>query len=116
MRRQAEPIERLGVDEKSFTKGHHYFTLVNDLDRSRVLFVAEHRTEESLDGFWQSLSEEQRSAVRGVAMDMWEPYINSTPKYLPEADRKILFDKFYIPKHLSGTVDLVPRPQNKQVK
>lgn len=34
-RRKAEPVQRLGVDEKSFTRGHHYFTLVNDLDRGR---------------------------------------------------------------------------------
>src|ERR1700719_2499725 len=26
MRRQAELVPRLGVDEKSFTRGHHYFT------------------------------------------------------------------------------------------
>ena len=39
--------KNLGVDEKSFTRGHRYFTLVNDLDRGRVLFVAEKR-EESL--------------------------------------------------------------------
>jgi transposase len=115
-RRQAEPIERLGVDEKSFTKGHHYFTMVNDLDRSRVLFVAEHRTEESLDGFWRSVSEEQRAAVRGVAMDMWDPYINSTRKHLPDADRKIVFDKFHIAKHLGEAVDLVRRRENKQLK
>ena len=29
-RRKAEPVEHIGVDEKSFTRGHHYFTLVND--------------------------------------------------------------------------------------
>jgi transposase len=50
-RRKAEPITRLGVDEKSFTRGHRYFTLVNDLARSRVLFVTENRTTESLDEF-----------------------------------------------------------------
>ena len=32
-----------------------------------------------LDGFWESVSEEQRAAVRGVAMDMGT-YINSTRK------------------------------------
>src|SRR5207245_7285146 len=36
-RRQAEPLPQLGVDEKAFRKGHKYFTLVNDLERSRVL-------------------------------------------------------------------------------
>src|SRR5271166_4692235 len=40
-RRKAEVVEHIGVDEKSFTRGHRYFTLVNDLDRGRVLFVTE---------------------------------------------------------------------------
>jgi len=114
-RRQAEPIERLGVDEKSFTKGHHYFTMVNDLDRSRVLFVAEHRTEESLDGFWRSVSEEQRAAVRGVRWTCG-PLHQLHRKYLPEADRKIVFDKFHIAKHLGEAVDLVRRRENQQLK
>jgi transposase len=39
-RRQAEPIPYLGVDEKAFRKGHKYLTLVNDLTRNRVLYVA----------------------------------------------------------------------------
>ena len=29
-RRAAEPLPRLGVDEKAFRKGHKYFTLVNE--------------------------------------------------------------------------------------
>ena len=40
-RRQAEPVTQLGVDEKAFRKGHHYLTLVNDLARGRVLYVAQ---------------------------------------------------------------------------
>src|SRR6202789_2202755 len=104
-RRQAEPIERLGVDEKSFTRGHHYFTMVNDLDRSRVLFVAEHRTTESLDEFWSSLTAEQIEAVQAVAMDMWAPYVTSTLNNLPEAQSKMVFDTFHIAKHLSEAVD-----------
>ncbi len=115
-RRKAEPITRLGVDEKSFTRGHRYFTLVNDLVRSRVLFVAENRTTESLDGFWSSLSDEQIHAVEAVAMDMWDPYVNSTLNHLPEAQSKIVFDKFHIAKHLSEAVDLVRRRENKQLR
>ena len=115
-RRRAEPVERLGIDEKSFTRGHRYFTLVNDLDRGRVLFVGEHRTEETLNGFWKSLAPEQLGAVRGVAMDMWDPYVNSTRQHLPEADRKIVFDKFHIAKHLSEAVDLVGRREHKQLQ
>lgn len=115
-RRKAENVEHVGVDEKSFTRGHRYFTLVNDLQRSRVLFVAEDRTEQSLDAFWSGLNEEQVAGVRAVAMDMWQPYINSTRRHLPEADSKIVFDKFHIAKHLSEAVDQVRRRENKQLR
>ena len=115
-RRKAEPVTRLGVDEKSFTRGYHYFTMVNDLDRSRVLFVGEHRTTETLDEFWSSLTAEQIDAVQAVAMDMWDPYVNSTLNHLPDARNKIVFDKFHIAKHLSEAVDLVRRREHKQLK
>lgn len=115
-RREAETIRHLGVDEKSFTKGRRYFRLVNDLNRPRVLYVAEGRTEASLDGFWSGLSEAQIQGVEAVAMDMWDPYINSTVNHLPEARRKSVFDKFHIAKHLSEAVDLVRRRENKQLR
>jgi transposase len=57
------------MEETSFTRGHHHFTLVNDLDGGRVLFVGEHRTAETLDEFWSSLTAEQ---IEAVAMDMWD--------------------------------------------
>lgn len=115
-RRRQEVVERLGVDEKSFRRGHRYFTLVNDLDRARVLFVAEGRSEASMDGFWTALSEEQKAGVTAIAMDMWDPYVNSTRRHLPEADSKIVFDKFHIAKHLSEAVDQVRRRENKQLR
>jgi transposase len=36
----ADPVRHLGVDEKAFRKGHKYVTVVNDLTRGRVLYVA----------------------------------------------------------------------------
>src|SRR5712692_4495444 len=67
-RRKAEPIRHLGVDEKAFRKGHKYMTVVNDLVRGRVLYVAEDRKQESLDGFWGSLTKAQRKGIEAVAM------------------------------------------------
>ncbi len=40
----------LGVDEKAIAKGHQYLTLVCDLDRATVEFIAEDRKQASLDG------------------------------------------------------------------
>ena len=54
-RRQFLNLRHLGIDEKSFRRGHRYATLVNDLDAGHVLYVAEDRRETSLDGFWPLL-------------------------------------------------------------
>ena len=115
-RRKAETVRHIGVDEKAFRKGHRYLTLVNDLDHSRVLYVAEDRKQSSLDGFWSRLSQEQHAGIEAVAMDMWDPYIASTKQHLPNADNKIVFDKFHIAKHLSEAVDQVRRQENKELR
>jgi transposase len=112
-RRQAEPVAQIGVDEKAFRKGHHYLTLVNDLARGRVLHVAEDRKQSSLDGFWGTLTAEQLDSITAVAMDMWDPYLNSVHEHLPAAEDKIVFDKFHIAKHLSEAVDKVRRKENQ---
>jgi len=39
-RRQMDQLAHLGMDEKSFKRGHSYITLLTDLDQSRVLAVA----------------------------------------------------------------------------
>jgi transposase len=89
---------------------------VNDLSRSRVLFVSENRETQSLDEFWTSLTPEQLASVEAVAMDMCDPYVNSTLKHRPGAESKIVFDKFHIAKHLSEAVDQVRRREHKQLK
>lgn len=115
-RRTAESITRLGVDEKSFKKGFRYFTLVNDLDRNRVLYVAQEREQASLDGFWKTLSSEQVSKIEAVALDMWDAYLNSIRENLPDAEGKIVFDKFHIAQHLTEAVDRVRRKEQKALK
>jgi transposase len=115
-RREAESVSKLGVDEKAFRKGHSYFTLVNDLLKARVLYVAEGRQQASLDGFWKTLTEEQKQCIEAVAMDMWDPYVASVREHLPGAEKKIVFDKFHIAKHLGEAVDRVRRGEQKTLK
>jgi len=112
-RRQAELVPQIGVDEKAFRKGHSYLTLVNDLARRRVLYVAEDRKKSSLDGFWETLTPGQVHSIAAVAMDMWDPYLASVREHVPEAAGKIVFDKFHIAKHLSAALDQVRRKEHK---
>jgi transposase len=115
-RRKPEEVPYLGVDEKSFRKGHRYVTVVNDLVGGRVLYVAKDREQSSLDGFWGTLTAEQRGGVQAVAMDMWDAYANSVRKHLKDGDEKIVYDKFHIAKHLADGVDRVRRQENKQLR
>ena len=115
-RRQAEVVSEIGVDEKAFRKGHSYLTLVNDLIRGRVLYVAQDRKQSSLDGFWETLTAGQISGIRAVALDMWDPYVASVREHVPEADGKIVFDKFHVAQHLGEAVDQVRRKEHKTLK
>ena len=112
-RRGPEVVARLGVDEKAIAKRHRYLTVVADLERSRVLYLADDRKQASLDGFWPTLTPAQREGITAVAMDMWEPYVQSTRAHLPEADAKIVFDKFHVVKHLHEAVDHVRRGEHR---
>ena len=115
-RRKAEKVSQIGIDEKAFRRGHRYVTLVNDVVRSRVLYVAEGREQSSPDGFWETLTAEQLGDIEAVAMDMWDPYVNSVREHLPGADGKIVFDKFHIARHLGDAVDQVRRKEHKTLK
>ena len=112
-RRLAQPARHLGIDETAFARRHQYVSVVTDLEQSRVLYVADDRRQESLDGFWTHLSAAELAAIEAVAMDMWEPYISSTRAHLPAADQKIVFDKFHIAQHANDAVDEVRRAENR---
>jgi transposase len=102
-------VKHVGIDEKSFKKRHKYVTIVTDLDASEVVWVGSGRKRETLDAFWKSLSSQQLAGIEGVAMDMWPAYIESTLALLPDAEEKIVFDKFHVMKYLTHAVDLERR-------
>ena len=112
-RRQLEALKHLGMDEKSFRRGQSYVTLLTDLDQSRVLDVVEERTTEAADQLWETLSPEQKQTVEAVAVDMWEPFIQTIRKQVPDAD--IVHDKFHVSKYLGEAVDKVRRQEHKEL-
>jgi transposase len=112
-RRQPAVVPHLGIDEKSFLKRHQYVSVVVDLDAARILHVADDRQAVSLAPFFEGLSEAQRTGITAVAMDMWEPYRQTLRGHLPEADRKIVFDKFHVMQHVLTAVDTVRKQEHR---
>ncbi len=112
-RRQLEAMRHLGMDEKSFGRGQSYVTLLTDLEQSRVIDVVEDRTAEAAEELWQGLTPEQKQAVEAVAVDMWEPFIKTIEKEVPDAD--IVHDKFHVSGYLGKAVDQVRRQEHKEL-
>jgi len=116
-RRGTVTLRYVGVDEKSFQRRHDYVTVVSDLEGARVLFVADDRKRESLEGFWaMGLTDAQRAEIQAVAMDMWEPYVQATRAQVPSAADKIVFDRFHCAKHLNEGVDRVRRAEHRELR
>lgn len=113
LRRKRVRVRRLGVDETSFQRRHEYVTIVTDLDGGCVLHVADDRKREALDGYFRSLTPAQIEAIEVVAMDMWGAFIASVSECVPDAERKIAFDKFHVASHLGDAVDKVRRAEHK---
>jgi transposase len=109
-------MARLGVDEKAASKGHRYVTLVFDLDRSTVEYIADDRKKTSLDAFYLSLSPDQLAGIEAVAMDMWEPFVASTAEHVPEGRTKIVFDRFHVMKHMTEAVDAVRKWEHRRLQ
>ena len=90
----------VGVDEKAARKGQSYVTLVYDIVAGSVEYIADDRKQTSLDPYFASFSAEERKGIIAVAMDMWEPYVNSVSANLDDAEQKIVFDKFQVASHV----------------
>ncbi len=113
-RRKDEPFRRVCVDEKAVGVGQTYVTIVSSLDagRARVVYIGDDRTEKSLDGFWLGMSDEHRANVEAVAMDMWQPFMNSTLMRVPDAINKIVHDAYHLATYMNKAVDMVRRAEH----
>jgi len=112
--RDLQQIVHLGIDEKSFGKGHQYGTVVSDLEGKRVLEVSRHREENSVREALEALPKQMLQKVKAVAMDMWRPFMNVTQQILPWA--AIVHDKFHIMGYLNKAVDLTRRSEHHQLQ
>jgi transposase len=107
---------RLGIDEKAIRKGHHYETLVVDLDTGTVEAVRDDRTQASLEAYYRQFTAEELATIEAIAMDMWEPYILATHACVPAAAKKIVFDKYHAVRYVTEAVDKVRRQEHKALQ
>ena len=115
-RRASVAGRRLGIDEHSYLRHHQYVTMVVDLDAQTVLHVADDRKAASLDGYFRGLTLAERLGIEAIAIDMWEPYRQSVRRWVPDADAKIVFDRFHVMGHVLEALDHVRRTEQQGLR
>lgn len=113
-RRKSDSLEYIGIDEKSFKKGHNYISVLSDISKSRVIEVVPGRKIESAETLINTLSDKQKESVKAIAMDMWDAFITTAQNILPNAD--IVHDKFHVSKYLNTAVDKARKKEHKELQ
>ncbi|HEU0227558.1 MAG TPA: ISL3 family transposase [Arachidicoccus soli] len=105
-------FNNISIDEKAYTRGHHYATIIMDSDKEHILDLQEGRREKDLKTLLYLLSgQETLPDLNIVNMDMWKPYMNVIKEVAPQAT--IVHDNFHVVKKLTEAID---NTRKKEVK
>jgi transposase len=109
-------IKALGIDEVQWQRGHNYLTLVYQIDTGarRLLWVARDRTEDSLRGFFLTLTEEVKRSIRYLCSDMWAPYLKVLAAEVSDAIH--VLDRFHIMQAMNKAIDEVRAEEARRLK
>jgi len=93
----------IGLDEFSVRRRRLYHTAICNLVEGEVMEVVEGQGRQKVEEYLDSLPEPEK--VRGVAMDMHEPFRQAVQMCLPQA--KVVVDKFHLIRRINGALDKV---------
>jgi len=100
-------LRRIGIDEFSYRKRHHYVTVVVDHDRRRVVWAGEGKSSAALAPFFELLGEERCREIETVTIDLSAAFVKAVRQRLVRAE--IVFDRFHVQRLASDAVDEVRR-------
>lgn len=105
-RLKLKKVRRIAIDEIAVGKGHHYLTIVMDLDTGAVVYIGKGKGADALDGLWTA-RRRCKAKIHAVAMDMSEAYITAVRTHLPKAE--IVFDPFHVVKLMNDKLSQLRR-------
>ena len=114
--RDLSGVKAIGVDEVAWQKGHHYLTVVYQLDAGcrRLLWVGQDRTVTTLLRFFQFWGPERTEGLQYVCSDMWRPYLQVLAKKAGHALH--ILDRFHIMANLNKALDKVRAEEMRALK
>lgn len=113
--RELSNITAIGVDEIAWRKGHHYLTLVYQIDagKTRLLWIGKGRTVKAFLGFFRFFGKGRSQALKYVCSDMWKPYLKVIKRKAGQAIH--ILDRFHIVAKLNKAIDEVRAGEYRQM-
>jgi transposase len=115
-RRPPGPPREMGVDEKSFGAGQSYATVTYDVENGHVIELSPGRSKAALLACLGGYTPMQMAQIEVVALDMCKPYIQLLHEVLPDAQIKLVFDRYHIMSHMTKAVNQVRQQENQVLR
>lgn len=100
-------LEVILIDEKAVHRGHQYVTVVINGRTGEPLYMAEGKKGESLQGFFDQLTDAQKASIKAVGIDRGGAYQKVLNEEIPAAD--IVFDRFHLVANLNEVLNEIRR-------
>lgn len=104
-------LRRIGIDEKSYRKGHRYITMIVDHDRSRLVWAAPGRSAAVVRQFFDPLGPEASARIEVVSRDA-APWIRAVlDERCPQAVQ--CMDPFHVVAWATEAVERTRRDESR---
>jgi transposase len=109
-------VRAIGVDEIQWRRGHHYLTLVYQIDAGtrRLLWVGRERTEATLHTFFDLHGRRILPTLKYTCSDMWKPYLNVIRERAGDAVH--ILDRYHIMARLNKAIDQVRADEVRRLR
>jgi len=97
------------IDEKYLGKSHGFVTVVINGDTGELLHMAKGKKKQSLESFFEQLSDPQIEAIEVAGIDRAGAYQAMVEQWLPEC--AIVYDRFHLVRNVNDAVDAVRRSE-----
>jgi transposase len=105
-------LELIGVDEVNYGADHKFLTCVANHETGGIVWASEGRNAASLMAFFDGLTDEQKTSIRAISIDMsagYEKAMRDPDNGVPHA--QVVFDPFHVVQLASKAADQVRRDE-----
>jgi transposase len=103
----------IGIDEYARRKGHHYNTLIVDLDKGQPIATLQGRRADDVMAWFKSRPQDERDRVEVVVLDMSKTFFAAIKEVF--GDKVHVIDRFHVVQQAVDVLDEVLRSVQKQL-